>query len=223
MKRNFKDRLSLLGLDYRKEIAIMIAIFLLFGGGGVALYFITHEIYVSLIVGFMGIALPIFYFTRYSKLEKAQEMNHIDEFVSLLSYFKIFISNKNNVYNSLKMLLPYSSPFLQENLQILLDSIDSDKSVGPYVSFANKFHSHVIESLMLSIYQMVDTGANENGFNEFDVLFNNIRAKYNDELIDKNKKSLDTLNSFPLIGAGALTIILSVSILQIVGEMVNVL
>ena len=223
MKRSFKDRLALLGLDYRKEIVIILAIFILFVGAGIGSYFLFKEIYISILIGFMGIALPIYYLTRYSKLEKEIEKGHIDEFVSLLSYFKIFISNKNNVYNSLKMLLPYSSPFLQENIQILLDSIDQDKSIGPYVNFSNKFHSRVIESLMLSIYQMVDNGVNENGFNEFDVLFNNIRAKHNEELIDKSKKSLDTLNSFPLIGAGALTIILSISILSIVGELVNVL
>ena len=223
MKRNFKDRLTLLGLNYKKEILIIVGIFVLFVGSGVASFFIFKELYISLIIGALGVALPIFYITRYSKLEKEIERNHVDEFVSLLSYFKIFVSNKNNVYNSFKMLLPYSSSYLQEHLQILLNSIDVDKSIGPYVSFASKFHSHVIESLMLSIYQMVDNGVNENGFNEFDVLFNNIRAKHNEELIDKNKKSLDTLNSFPLIGAGALTIILSISILSIVGEMINVL
>ena len=76
---------------------------------------------------------------------------------------------------------------------------------------------------MLSIYQMVDNGENTNQLSEFELLFTNTRMKFQEDLIDSKKKSLETLNSFPLIGAGAITITLSLAIISIIGEYVNVI
>ena len=140
-----------------------------------------------------------------------------------MSYFEAFISNGNNVYNSFKMLIPYSSPYMDDVINSLLIQIDMDKSVGPYITFASKFNSHVIESLMLSIYQMIDSGESTNQFTEFEFLFSNIKNSYSESLIEEKKKSLDSLNSFPLIGAGFLTITLSICIVSLIGGYINVL
>ena len=121
------------------------------------------------------------------------------------------------------MLLPYCGQYLQDAISSLLSQIDIDKSVGPYITFASKFNNRIIDSLMLSIYQMVENGENVIELTEFDLLFNNIKNKSQEELIDSKKKSLDSLNSFPLIGAGAITIILSISIISIIGDYINVI
>ena len=76
---------------------------------------------------------------------------------------------------------------------------------------------------MLSIYQMVDNGESEIELSEFDVLFNNIKEKHKEEMIDRKRKSLDLFNSIPLIGAGAVTIVLSLSIISIIGDYINVI
>jgi hypothetical protein len=112
---------------------------------------------------------------------------------------------------------------MNDAITTLLSMIDSDKSVGPYITFAGKFKSHVIESLLLSIYQMVDNGENISQFSEFDILFGNIRSKFQEDLIENKKRGLDTFNSFPLIGAGFVTIALSISILSVIGDYINVI
>ena len=76
---------------------------------------------------------------------------------------------------------------------------------------------------MLSIYQIVDNGEGIGQFNEFDLLFTNIREKYQEDLIDSKKKALEVFNSFPLIGAGAITIVLSMSIISMIGDFINVI
>ena len=222
-KRTLKSRIEALGLNYNKEIAIMAIIFILFALGGFAIYFFLKETMIGIIVMVLGLAVDAYYLTRYSALEKNMEKEHIEELVSLLSYFEIYISNKNNVYNSFKMLLPYCSVFMDDAINELLNHIDQDKTVGPYIRFATKFNSSVVESLMLSIYQMVDNGENINQFSEFDLHFSNIRSKHQDDLIDSKKKSLDSLNVYPLIGAGLITITLSLSIISIIGDYVNVI
>lgn len=223
MKKTLKSRIESLGLNYSKEMTILFLFPFLCILGSLLIYFFLNEIYIALIVGAIGIVGDVYYLSRYSKLEKAKEKEHVDELVSLLTYFELFIANKNNVYTSFKMLLPYCSTFMDEAINSLLDQVDVDKTVGPYINFATKFNNHVVESLMLSIYQMVDNGENEGQFSEFGLLFTNIRNKYQEDLVETKKKSLDSLNSFPLIGAGAITITLSLSIISIVGDYVNVI
>ncbi len=223
MKKPFKERVSELGLSYTKEIIVMVVILLICLVGGFTIYYFLNEIYIAIIVGFLGIIGDFLYVSRYSSIEKRIKKEHVDELISLLSYFEIFISNKNNVYTSFKMLIPYCSIFMEDAINSLLSQIDSDKTVGPYINFASKFSDHIVESLMLSIYQMVDNGENVNQFSEFELLFNNIRNKYQEDLLDSKKKSLETLNSFPLIGAGIITITLSISIISIIGDYINVI
>lgn len=223
MKKSLKTRLTLLGLSYQKEVAILLLIPVIFSLGGFAIYFFFKEIIAGVGIALAGLVLDYLYFSRYSKLEKEMEREHINEFISLMSYFEAFISNGNNVYNSFKMLIPYSSPYMDDVINSLLIQIDMDKSVGPYITFASKFNSHVIESLMLSIYQMIDSGESTNQFTEFEFLFSNIKNSYSESLVEEKKKSLDSLNSFPLIGAGFLTITLSICIVSLIGGYINVL
>ena len=223
MKKTFKEKVTSLGLNYNVEIAIIIAVPLVFILGGIAIYFFLKELYVAIGVGMVGVAFSVMYSTRYSSIQKRIEKDHVDELISLLSYFEMFISNGNNVYTSFKLLLPYCSIFMEDAINSLIASVDVDKTVGPFINFASKFNDRIIESLMLSVYQMVDNGEGANQFSEFELLFTNIREKYQEDLIDSKKKSLDTLNSFPLFGAGAITIALSVTIISLIGDFIDVI
>ena len=223
MKRSLKDRINALGLSYQKEMMFLILLIVIV----IALAFITYiffkQIYFPLFIVGGGVIAVYFYLSRYSSLERMQEKEHVDQLISLLSYFEIFISNGNNVYTSFKMLIPYAEIFIQDAINAMLMQIDVDKTIGPYINFASKFNNRTIESLMLSIYQMVDNGENTIELSEFNLLFNNIKEKHFDEMIDSHKKSLDLFNSFPLIGAGAITIVLSLCIVSIIGDYVNVI
>ena len=223
MKRTFKERIEILGLSYQKELLLISLIVLMNISLFLVFLFVLHETYLALIAVAFGVVVLYFYLSRYKTMEKNIEKEKVNEFISLLSYFEIFISNGNNVYTSFKMLIPYSSEYLQDLIDSLLSQIDVDKSVGPYITFASKFNNRIIESLMLSIYQMVDNGESSIGLNEFDLLFTNIKSKNQEELIESKKKALDTLNSFPLIGAGAITIMLSITIISLIGDYINVI
>ena len=223
MKRSLKDRIAALGLSYQKEMLMLILIIVVSIGLALACYFLLQQLYISIFAGLAGVVAIYFFLTRYSSMERAIQKDHIDQLISLLSYFEIFLSNRNNVYTSFKMLLPYADEYLQEAISSMLAAIDVDKTIGPYITFASKFNNRIVESLMLSIYQMVDNGEEAIELSEFDILFTNIKEKHFDETIDYKRKGLDMFNSFPLIGAGAITIVLSISIVSIIGDYINVI
>lgn len=223
MKKSLKDRITALGLSYQKEMTLLFIIIIFAATLCFVTYIFFKQIYFPIFIAIGALIAIYFYLSRYSSLEKKYEKEHVDHLISLLSYFEIFISNGNNVYTSFKMLLPYADIFVQDAINAMLMQIDVDKTIGPYINFAGKFNNRTIESLMLSIYQMVDNGENAIELSEFNLLFNSIKEKHYDEMIDSHKKGLDLFNSFPLIGAGAITIVLSLCIVSIIGDYVNVI
>lgn len=223
MKKTLKERITALGLSYTKEMSILFLIIFVIAGAAILAILLLKELYIGIIAFAIGVVSVYVYLSRYSSLEQKQQRDNVDQLIALLSYFEIFISNGHNVYTSFQMLLPYAETYLSDAISTMLYAIDTDKTVGPYITFASKFNDRIVESLMLSIYQMVDNGESEIELSEFDILFTNIKEKHKEELIERKKKSLDLFNSLPLIGAGAVTIVLSLSIISIIGDYINVI
>ena len=219
MKKSFKDRLSSLGLSYYKELLIIALIAVVFVVSGLLLIFLLKEVYLGIIVFILGVAVELLYTSKYKSLELSVNKDKVNEFISALSYFEVYYSKGNDVYSSFKLLLPFCSQYLQDAINSFLLQSDSDKTVNPFVCFANKFDNSVVTTLMMSIYQLSNGG----DLLEFDLLYQSIRNKQTELLIESKKKSLDSLYSFPLIGAGAITVIFALQILSVIGDYVNVI
>jgi uncharacterized protein YbaP (TraB family) len=76
---------------------------------------------------------------------------------------------------------------------------------------------------MLSIYQMVDQGENSEQLLQFNVIYDELAKNRNKEMIEQKDKSLSSMSTFPLIGAGLITVSLTISILSILGDLINVI
>ena len=112
---------------------------------------------------------------------------------------------------------------MEEQIQSLITQIDNDKSVKPFINFANKFTNKIANNVMLSIYQMVDEGENNIHLLHFQSLFEELKRNQQKDLIDGKDRSMSSLSSLPLIGAGAITVLLTFGIIFLMGEMINVL
>ena len=76
---------------------------------------------------------------------------------------------------------------------------------------------------MLAIYTMVDEGEDDIHMIQFESLFRDIKDNQQKELIDSHNQKISSLSSLPLIGAGAVTILITFAIISLMGEMINVL
>ena len=181
----------------------------------------------QIMIAFVGIifilmANYILFNTYYSK-KKEILVERESEFISIIGYFQFFISNGFNVYQSFQSLIPYSSIWMEEQIQSLITQIDNDKSVKPFINFANKFTNKIANNVMLSIYQMVDEGENNIHLLHFQSLFEELKRNQQKDLIDGKDRSMSSLSSLPLIGAGTITVLLTFGIIFLMGEMINVL
>ena len=221
--RNFKKTCEFLSLDYKKELTKIISLVTLTCLMVIALFIFYKMIAINIVTLITSILIKYLYISRYSSLKQNLLKERVNEFISIISYFKIFITNNFNVYSSFEALTPYCSHWMKEEVENLLKSIDEDKSVQPFVDFAKKFNNTVIENVMISIYQMIDEGENIQSLSQFSLLFNEFAKTNEDSSFDKKVKSMDTMNTFPLIGAAAITIILTFGIFSIIGDLINVI
>ena len=222
MRKLFAD-MHYLGLDPRKELLFFglgVAVLI---GIGVGMYFYLGW---SFFLLFPVIGLAVFsfaYFTRYDTLKRKKLDALCDEFVTLFTFFGIYINDGFTVYNALERLLDYAREEMTGLLKKLLSDIDQDKSVAPFVAFASAFEDLSIREVMVAVFQMVDEG--EGGM--YLIQFKRLFARLADTklLIEKNRRleRLDTLSFLPLCGSGLTMLTLTLSILSIMEEMLHVL
>lgn len=219
--KKFSALIMILGLEKGKEITriivinvVLIAIF------GTVLFFLMKIAVMA--VGLTAIIIcNIAYISRYRTMEKELYQRREKEFVALFTYFEIYISNGVNIYNALENIAQFASPFLKEKIDQLLFEIDNDKTVQPYVKFAHSFQSLLIEQLMVSIFQMVDQGCNSSYLRQFQLLFDKISEERHKQDIASRLKKIEMLSVCPLIGAGMITIIITVGIVSIIGGVIS--
>ena len=223
MHSSLKEKIIFLGLSVKKEFSLLILLNILLGGIIALLVYFNVQLMIIAIGATFVPLIDYLYISRYGDAVKKLKDQRNNEFISLLAYFEIFISNRNNVYKSFELLIPYASDWMKEKIDILLKEIDHDKSVAPFISFSNNFTYLVIQNVMISIYQMIDEGESNYALAQFDYLFASLNESLYHEKLAKRNKSLDAMNSFPLIGAGLITIILTFSIMSILGDVVHVI
>ena len=223
MKNKLKKQIEYCGLNYSSEIRKIILLNIISLIAALITYFFTKNI--SLIISFSALVLVINYqiVSNYSAKVKLLDEERENEFVTIISYFEIFISNKNNVYQSFSKTIPYCSDWMKDVMSNFLKDIDGDKTIQPFINFANNFKIKIVTNIMLSIYTMVDQGESFEQINQFQILFEQLQKSKRIENLEKKQRSLSILASLPLVGAAGMTIALTISVIQIIGDLVNVI
>ena len=223
MKNSLKDTIEFVGLSYKKEILKIALINVALLLGAFALFYFLKNYIFPIIVLIGTLVLDYFLLTRFNDKKKTLLKERENELVAIISYFEVYIQNKNNVYQSFNMLIPYCSDWMKDKIENFLKEIDEDKTVQPFINFAKNFKQLASHSLLLSIYQMVDQGENSTQLKQFNVIFDEMAKNRTKEMMEEKEKGLANMSVFPLIGAGIITIILTISILSILGDLMNVI
>lgn len=223
MKNRLKETIEFVGLSYQKELIILIITNVIFLAGAILIYIFFRNFIYSVFTLIALAALDYFLLSRYSDKKRMILKNRENEFIAIISYFEVYLKNNNNVYQSFLQLIPYCSTWMKEKIEEFLSEIDEDKTVQPFINFANNFQQLSTHSLMLSIYQMVDQGENSEQLINFNVIFDELSKARNQEIINQKEKALTNMSTFPLIGAGLITITLTIAVLSILGDLINVI
>lgn len=217
--KKLKERIKNLNLDYKKEISkifILNLLLIILLVGIIVFYF--NLLYI-VVISSAFLILNYLYFMRYSKLEIEQKERQIDEFIELFSYFRIYLSNNQNVYMALKAIKEFSSFETANRLDNLLSGIDEDKSIAPFIEFSSYYNNKTIDEVMISLYEMINEGNELLYINQFVRLFEEFKNRRNEDRKIKRYKSFDFLTILALVGSGVIMIILVFGVIGLLGDM----
>ena len=221
MIRRLKQQMLELGLSPKQEFVILLCVDISLAViSAFAYIFFKQLLYVAIGVGLLFI-FDLLFLSRYSRQIMAKNSENLQEFATIFGYFRIFLHNGYSVYSGLKEIINFASNNLKRSLEKLINDIDKDKSVQPFVDFAHQFNEIIIEEMMISIYQLIDDGESSDYLNQFELIFD----KFSDLLYQKYLRTKDSrlglLSSAPLIGSCFLIIVLTLGIITIIGDLVN--
>lgn len=223
MLKRFNDLLDFISANKVKEYVLIAVINIAIIASAIVLTIFLKQIMIAF-VGLIALVISNYLIINsYIEKKKAILDEREHEFIAIISYFQFFITNSYNVYQAFQSLIVYASPWMEEQIQSLIIEIDNDKSVKPFINFANKFKNNVASNVMMSIYQMVDEGENGLHMYQFRNLFQELSKSQQMDLIDAKERSMGSISSFPLLGAGAITVLLTFGIISVMGDMINVL
>lgn len=223
MLKRFNDLLDFISANKVKEYVLIAVINIVIIASAIVLTIFLKQIMIAF-VGLIALVISNYLIINsYIEKKKAILDEREHEFIAIISYFQFFITNSYNVYQAFQSLIAYASPWMEEQIQSLIIEIDNDKSVKPFINFANKFKNNVASNVMMSIYQMVDEGENGLHMYQFRNLFQELSKSQQMDLIDAKERSMGSISSFPLLGAGAITVLLTFGIISVMGDMINVL
>lgn len=219
--KKLKEKIQKLNLDLKKETVLLVSVSLLSVLSAFLVFFFTKNLLFLSLTLIIGLGFIYISFKRYDYMLENRRRNLEMEFIEVFSYLRIYLSNKENVYRSLKQSSEYTSIEMKKEIGRFLERIDEDKSIIPFVEFGNSFKNKVIEEVMISLYQMIDGGFTENYLNQFISLFDNFKSRYLKEDMLKRYKKMDLFTTLSLLGSGYILITMLLIIVNIIGSMTN--
>lgn len=221
--KKIKQRIIDLDLSWKKELITFVA----YNAILLVASIILALLFKNLIYGLFGLCfLVLLNFANYNRigtLERKQGEEMLGEFVQIFTFFKVYIHNGLSVYTSLTQLKEFANDKLADYFQRLLDDIDQDKSVNPFIRFAQHFNELIIEEMMISIYQMVDDGNNSAYLTQFELIFDKFSEEMYKKELDSKLRGLSSMQTTPLIGSALLIVMITFGVINVIGEMINVL
>lgn len=218
-----KNSMQIVGKNPKKEILVFVLGCLLILSIDVPLYLYKGISFLLAIPLFILIFFAYFYFTRYSSAIKKLYEDRMEEFIRLFTFLGIYINDGLNVFHALESIQQFATPSFLPLLKQLVAEIEEDKSVTPFVNFASNFTDISVKEVMISVYQMVDQGEGGKFIAQFQHLFGRLSDEKHAMLKQKRIDSLNKLSIMPLLGSGVTMFMITFSLVDIMGGIMNVL
>ncbi len=222
-KNKLKETYERAKLDYKKEMIKLLIVNILFIAAGSAIYILSKQILAVLGMTAFLAAIDYLLISRPSQIIKKEKERLENEFVHVFVYFGLFVKNGRPVYNALEDCLRYCSDSLSEKIRKLLEDIDEDKTITPYMNFAKNFQNLEIKQVLISVYKMSIEGGGEEYLNQFDTLFTALSNAKRAKLIENEKSNYGNFNFLPMLASALSMGIIAVAVVVLMEGYTNVI
>jgi hypothetical protein len=132
---------------------------------------------------------------------------------------KVMLMQSVSPYQALQTVLPFVDAELAEHLHDLLMAIDQDKSIHPYLHFASRFRSLMIEQLFFALYQLENQGGHGQQLQQFQYLFDQAEHQYYQSKLNQFHEGMQNANGYVMVATGMIAFSLLIGVMQLIAGM----
>ncbi len=184
---------------------------------GLVLYFLASSSLIGVSIGFVFLVAAFLQYGKDKEAEVRIKEKLSNDFIEAFAYFSVYIQNGFPVYRSLELTTSYSSEKLGGMIETLLRDIDLDKSLKPYLAFAERFSSPEIRQVMIAIERMAEEGGSALYIQQFRFMFASLEKAKRKERRERYVESLSSMGALPLLASALSIALVTVAVLSIMG------
>jgi len=175
--------------------------------------------YVGLIsLGLIMVSWLWSWFQKQVKLEMISR-NLQRQVIDAYRLIKVLILQGQAPYQAMQTILPFLEANLADAFHGFLIDIDQDKSIQPYLQFAKRFQSLMVEQLLFSLYQLENQGGDGRQLQQFQYLFDQVEHQfYQQELLQFHEK-MQQQTHWVMLATALIALTLLVGVMQLIGGM----
>ncbi|OQC11509.1 MAG: hypothetical protein BWX74_00086 [Tenericutes bacterium ADurb.Bin087] len=164
---------------------------------------------------FAGVGVVILVLTFISKKEKSNIT--LANFINVFTHFRVALDNNLNVYRALNITMTTTSGAMATLLESLINALENDHSVTPFINFALPFKHPLVSQIMINVYMLVNHGIDPKRLWQFNYLFETLVKEHNDAEIALHESSYERFNISLFVGTGVMIMTLMISIMGMIG------
>lgn len=209
VEEDLRTILGWLGINYEKAMKNRIILSCFFSLCTIFLGIYFKSMYVIFFSIFVGLGYYKYQYLKVKKSKKNQIALKKRMFPSFVKKVLILIRT-NNVYTSFIKMVEYTDEPIKDYLLKLIEEIKVDKSIKPFIDFANKMEFREANQTMCMLYTFQEHAMSKK---HLYTLESNISKLYDnevDEIIENKKRMLWLYPNFCIIGMLALVFSLAI-------------
>ena len=181
---------------------------------GAILYFWKKNLTLALIFAGVGFTIVVITFIP----QKQKSNITLADFINVFTHFRLALDNNLNVYRALNITLTTTSGAMSALLESLINALENDHSVTPFINFSLPFKHPLVSQIMINVFMLVNHGVDPKRLWQFNYLFETLVKEHNDEEIALHESSYERFNISLFIGTGIMIMTLMISIMGMIGE-----
>lgn len=186
------------GIDYKKSFknrivtSLVITIFVLIFG------FAFNKLYLIIFSPIIGL---IYYKNQYLSIKKKKKSIATLKRRMFPSFVKkvLILIRTNNIYNSLLKMVDYTDEPIKQYLIQLLKDMDNDKTVKPFIDFANNMEFIEAYQVMTMLYTFSEHSMNKKHLVSLEQMISQLYENEIDEVIESKKRLLWLYPNFTIL------------------------
>lgn len=186
------------------------------------LFIISKHFMIGLTLIFTGGMLFLMHFINIEK----NYLKHINSkeiaFYSLYRFLINMLDNQMILYNALKESYEFVDEILKEDVAQLIENIEIDTSIQPYIQFSNNFQNEQIKQMILLLYQAQESNHSIQILENMNQTILQIQDSSLQDMVIQECKKLDKFAIIPLILSATTIVLISLFMFKMIGGALHV-